>query len=154
MKSAHSISKFSLIFFPLLRIILGFSILSLSLAKHQCGLEWGDCVVARVTLRTGYCTYGSANGSSSVGPNGRKEDLQIRPGQSWCKVSDKCSELTTSCYSEGTKIIPWKEFNFFIILLSDLSLLKEEKTLKRGRTFALRDTHNSWLIHVGKYREA
>jgi len=63
-------------------------------------------VVARVTPRTGYCTYGSANGSSSVRPNGMKEDLQIRPGQSWCKVSDKCSELTTSCYSEGIKIIP------------------------------------------------
>lgn len=31
--------------------------------------------------------------------NGRKEDLRTRPGQSWCKVLDKCSELTTSCYS-------------------------------------------------------
>lgn len=50
--------------FFLLSITLGSFVLSLSLAKHKRGLEWGDCVVARVTLRTSYCTYGSANGSS------------------------------------------------------------------------------------------
>lgn len=128
MKSPHLISKFSPIFFPSSQHHIRILHFVPLIGKAQCGLEWGDCVVARVTPRTSFSTYGSANGSSSVRPNGRNEDLQTRPGQSWYKVSDKCSELTTSCYSYKNNTMK-RIFHFLLScwVIFFLSIKKKKK---------------------------